>query len=110
MTQHPLAPPVPTQRADLWLWHARLAPTRTRAANLIREGAVRINKVRVRRPSATVKPGDVITLAAARHIRVIRIEAIAGARQGATKAALLFSEIATTRMPQPVGADAAQDT
>ena len=50
------------QRVDQWLWFARVAKSRTLAQALIARGKVRINRNRLEKPSATVKPGDVLTL------------------------------------------------
>ena len=50
------------QRVDQWLWFARVAKSRTLAQALVARGKVRINRNRLEKPSATVKPGDVLTL------------------------------------------------
>ncbi|MEZ5877011.1 MAG: S4 domain-containing protein [Tepidamorphaceae bacterium] len=77
----------------MWLWHARFAPTRTRASAFVREGRVRINKVKAKRASALVRIGDVITFASPRDVRVIRVEAISDRRLGAPAAAELYTEV-----------------
>ena len=46
-------------RADKWLWHARVAKTRTLAASLVTGGHVRLNSARISKASQPVKPGDV---------------------------------------------------
>lgn len=81
------------QRIDLWLWHARLARTRTRASALVRAGAVRINKVKTRRPSTGVRPGDVVTLRNEHQVRVCRVEGISDRRLGAAMISRLYTDL-----------------
>ena len=61
------------QRLDKWLWFARVVKTRSLAARLVSEGHVRINSVRAETPSKAVKPGDVLTVALDRHVRVLQV-------------------------------------
>jgi ribosome-associated heat shock protein Hsp15 len=61
------------QRLDKWLWHARFARTRTLAAQLVTQGYVRVNGVRAEAPARSVKRGDVLTLALARTVAVIKV-------------------------------------
>ena len=89
-----------SQRLDKWLWFARVAKTRTLAANFVSSGKVRVNKVKVEKPGSPVKIGDVITIAAHSRIRVLRVLA-AGTRRGpATEAALLFEDISPPAPPR----------
>jgi ribosome-associated heat shock protein Hsp15 len=91
------------QRLDKWLWFARVAKTRTLAARLVAEGKIRLNRVRVVKPSHAVKPGDVVTASVGRKVRVLRIVA-AGARRGPpSEAALLFEEL-TAAADVPISA------
>ena len=46
----------PAQRIDKWLWHARFARTRTLAARLAVSGQLRLDRARVTRASAMVRP------------------------------------------------------
>ena len=48
----------PGQRLDKWLWFVRVIKTRTQAAGLVTDGKVRINRVRVEKPSQTVRPAQ----------------------------------------------------
>ena len=59
------------QRIDKWLWHARVVRTRTAAAELATAGHVRINGRRVDAPSRAVRPGDVVTVALDRAVKVV---------------------------------------
>ena len=68
-------------RLDKWLWHARFAKSRGLAAKLITEKGVRVNGTRAAKPSAAVRPGDVLTFVLGVHVRVIRVQAL-GTRRG----------------------------
>jgi ribosome-associated heat shock protein Hsp15 len=83
-----------TQRVDQWLWFARIAKSRTLAQALVARGKVRINRTRMEKPSATVKPGDVLTLALGPTVRVLEILAIGTRRGPATEAQLLYRDLA----------------
>jgi ribosome-associated heat shock protein Hsp15 len=75
-----------TQRLDKWLWFARVAKSRTSAAQLVHDGKVRVNRVRVGKSSHSVRPGDVLTIAARGQVHVLRILAV-GLRRGPPAAA-----------------------
>ncbi|MGH6820205.1 MAG: S4 domain-containing protein, partial [Methylocella sp.] len=47
------------QRLDKWLWFARVAKSRTLAAQLVQNGKVRVNRAKAAKPSHSVRPGDV---------------------------------------------------
>ncbi|HEU0223057.1 MAG TPA: RNA-binding S4 domain-containing protein [Paracoccaceae bacterium] len=83
----------PGIRIDKWLWHARFFRTRSLAARMVAAGGVRVNRVRVTKPAALVRPGDVLTIALPGMVRVVRMVA-AGERRGpATEARALYAEI-----------------
>lgn len=87
------------QRLDKWLWFARVAKTRSLAARLVTEGHVRVNSIRIGTAAKSVKPGDVVTVALERHVRVLKILA-AGERRGpAPEAQRLYEDLA----PRPDG-------
>jgi ribosome-associated heat shock protein Hsp15 len=75
------AQPAETQRLDKWLWYARVVKSRTLAAQLVQDGKVRINRVRAAKPSQTVRPGDVLTIALRGSIEVLKVLA-PGVRRG----------------------------
>ena len=52
------------QRVDQWLWFARITKSRTLAQNLVARGKVRVNRVKIDKPSTLVKAGDVLTVVA----------------------------------------------
>ncbi|GGC50508.1 RNA-binding S4 domain-containing protein [Chelatococcus reniformis] len=81
------------QRLDKWLWYARMARTRSAAARLVSEGAVRVNGVRADAPARAVKVGDVLTLALPHATRVVAIRDLGERRGPALEAAGLYDDI-----------------
>ncbi|WP_112323950.1 RNA-binding S4 domain-containing protein [Oceanibium sediminis] len=79
-------------RLDKWLWHARFFKTRTLAAKLVGQGAVRVNSVRVTKPSHTVRPGDALTFVAGERVRVVVVTAIGERRGPAPEAQALYED------------------
>lgn len=72
-------------RIDVWLWRARFAKTRTLAATMVENGAIRLThqgrQVRLDKPSRTVHPGDRLVFALSG--RLIDLEVIGlGERRG----------------------------
>lgn len=80
-------------RLDKWLWHVRLFPSRTCAAEFVREGFARINSMRVVDPSRPVRTGDALTLALKSRTVVIEVVALPERRGSATIAAVAYREI-----------------
>jgi ribosome-associated heat shock protein Hsp15 len=89
------------QRIDKWLWHARVVRTRSAAASLAASGQVRINGQRVLVPSRAVRPGDVVTVALERAVRVLKVVGFAERRGSADDARVLCEVIE----PVPTRAD-----
>ena len=89
------------QRIDKWLWHARVVRTRTAAAELATSGHVRINGRRVDAPSRAVRPGDVVTVALDRAVRVVKVLAFAERRGSADDARALCQVLEPP--PPPAG-------
>lgn len=83
----------PKIRLDKWLWHARFIKTRSLAARFCAEGAVRVDGVPVDKPSQPVRPGQVLTFALGRHVRVIAIVAIGERRGPAPEARTLYEDL-----------------
>jgi len=83
-----------TQRLDKWLWFARVSKSRTLAAGLVEAGKVRVNRTRITKPSHTVRPGDVLTVALRGHVQILKIAA-PGARRGPPAEARLLYEVLT---------------
>lgn len=82
------------QRLDKWLWFARMARTRTAAATLVGEGHVRINGQRIVQAAKAVRPGDVLTIALARDVRLLRVLATGERRGPYEEARLLYEDLA----------------
>jgi ribosome-associated heat shock protein Hsp15 len=92
---------VPAQRLDQWLWFARVTKSRTSAAQLIGGGKVRVNRVRVVKPSHLLREGDVLTLALRGEVRVLEVLAV-GARRGPPREArLLYRLVNDGSRPDP---------
>ena len=81
------------QRLDKWLWHARVVKARTSAAELVERGHVRINGVREKSPGHAVKPGDVVTVALDRAVRVLKVTGFSERRGDAAAARVLYEEL-----------------
>jgi ribosome-associated heat shock protein Hsp15 len=71
----------PAQRLDKWLWFARVVKSRTMAAQLVGGGKVRVNRMRVLKPSHLLRAGDVLTIALRGEVRVLQVLGI-GERRG----------------------------
>lgn len=79
-------------RVDKWLWQARFFKSRALAAKVVESG-IRVDSTKVSKPSRTVSPGDVLTFAQGRQIRVVRILALGSRRGPATEAQELYEDL-----------------
>ncbi len=95
----------PALRLDKWLWYARFFKTRSLATRLCNGGKLRISGALVQRAHHPVRPGDVLTFPQGRHIRVVRVLALATRRGPALEAQQLYEDlsppVAETRLPGP---------
>ncbi len=91
-------------RLDRWLWQARHFKTRTRAAKAVEDGYVKVNSIRVVKPSHQVGTGDVLTFRQGRDVRVVRIVELAGRRGPAAEALTLYDDLAPRSSGGAVGA------
>jgi ribosome-associated heat shock protein Hsp15 len=104
-------PSLDRQRIDKWLWHARVVRTRQAAASLAASGHVRVNGQRIDAPSRAVRPGDVVTVALDRAVRVLKVLGFAARRGSADDARALCADIepalgrASERSPRPAPRD-----
>jgi ribosome-associated heat shock protein Hsp15 len=89
------------QRVDKWLWHARVVRTRSAAAALADAGLVRVNAARIDSSSRPVRPGDVVTVALDRHVRVLKVKGFAERRGSAEIARALFDDLTPPPDPAP---------
>lgn len=80
------------QRLDKWLWYARFAKSRSIAAKVIEGGYIRVNRLKVTRPSVCVKRGDVLTATLYGKVRLIEISDIASRRGSPSEAIKLYNE------------------
>ncbi len=76
----------------------RLCKTRSRAAAIISEKGVRINRRKVHRPSAAVRIGDVLTLALHGQVRIIEVIGLSRRRVSAVMAQRLRRDLMTTEI------------
>ncbi|MEG6507752.1 RNA-binding S4 domain-containing protein [Methyloligella sp. 2.7D] len=81
------------QRLDKWIWCARLAKSRSIAADLIVAGKVRINGERARKSSRRVKPGDVLTGITFGRLWVVRVVAEAERRLPPSAVSELYQDL-----------------
>ena len=81
------------QRLDRWLWFSRAVKSRTLAAAQIEAGKIRVNAIKVIKPSQTIKPGDVVTSSASKDVRIFRVKALGARRGPATEAQLLYDDL-----------------
>ncbi len=84
---------ITVQRVDKWLWFTRLVKTRSQASKLISSGKVRINKVKVTKPAAGVKEGDVITAVIHQKIRIVKVLKPGHRRGSAPEAQELYESL-----------------
>ena len=90
-----------TQRIDKWLWFARIVKTRSLAAALVADGAVRVNRNRIAKPSHPVAPGDILTLALRGRAQVVKVLDIGARRGPASEARLLYEDVSATPSEPP---------
>jgi len=88
------------QRIDKWLWHARVVRTRSAAAALSDAGLVRINGVRIDTSSRPVRPGDVVTVALDRNVRVLKVVGYAERRGSAETVRALYEDLTPPPAPR----------
>jgi ribosome-associated heat shock protein Hsp15 len=101
-----------TQRLDKWLWFVRVVRTRTLAAGLVAGGRVRVNRERIVKPSQSVRPGDVITVAVGAHVRILEVIGAGDRRGPPAEAQLLYRELTPPKSAASAagGDDASQES
>jgi len=82
-----------TQRIDKWLWYARVVKSRSLAQKLVGCGHVRVNRDKVTAPAKPVRPGDVLTIALGRGVRVLKVIAPGTRRGPAPEAQALYEDL-----------------
>ena len=86
-----------TLRLDKWLWHARVFRTRSLATRFCSEGRIRIGGRVIDKAHYGVKPGDVLTFAHGRDVKVLKIVALGARRGPAPEARTLYEDLSTPR-------------
>jgi ribosome-associated heat shock protein Hsp15 len=97
------------QRADKWLWFARATKTRALAAKLVSAGHVRLNGKRMDDPGRGLLVGDVLTIALARDVRVLKIVGFGERRGPAAQARLLYEDMTPPRAQVSDASDCGAD-
>lgn len=88
-------------RLDKWLWFARVAKSRSIAADLIHSGYVRINGVRADAASRALRVGDTLTIALPRAVLVLRVKALGTRRGPAPEARSLYDDLSAPQQMTP---------
>lgn len=94
--------PALERRIDKWLWYTRLVKSRTLAQALVTAGKVRVNRIKLEKPGATVKIGDVVTLSAKAQVRIIKVVATGVRRGPASEAQTLYEDLTPPPPPRDV--------
>lgn len=84
-------------RIDKWLWYARVVKTRSAAAALCEDGSVRLNGTRVDQAHKAIRIGDVVTVALAGRIKVLKVLALAERRGPYAEAQHIYEDLS----PEP---------
>jgi len=80
-------------RIDKWLWFARVVKTRSAAAKLCEDGSVRLNGAKVEQAHRPVRPGDVLTVALAGRVKVLKVVALAERRGPYSEAQHIYEDL-----------------
>ncbi|MCA0318037.1 MAG: RNA-binding S4 domain-containing protein [Proteobacteria bacterium] len=88
-------------RIDKWLWFARVVKTRSAAAKLCEDGSVRLNGAKVEQAHKPVRPGDVLTVALAGRVKVLKVVALAERRGPYSEAQHIYEDLS----PEPLRFD-----
>lgn len=86
------APESPSLRLDKWLWFARLARSRARAAQLCAAGCIAIGDVTIAKPHHALRCGDWVTIALGRQRRRLKVLSLGARRGPAAEARRLYEE------------------
>jgi len=87
-----------SQRLVKWLLQTRFFKTRGLEARVVSDGKVRVNSVRVSKPSRAVAAGDTLTFPQGAEIRVVRVLALPVRRGPAPEARSCYADVAP---PEP---------
>jgi ribosome-associated heat shock protein Hsp15 len=83
-----------------------MAKTRSIAVDLIRAGHVRVNGDKAKSPGKSIRPGDVLTIALSRDVRILKMLGPGERRGPYVEARLLYEDLAP---PQSLPDEEADD-
>jgi len=89
--------PEPTLRLDIFLWHARLAKTRSAAQAICEGGRLRLDGRRIERAHCPVRVGMVMAFPLNGVVRILRVEALPTRRGPPAEARTLYTPLEPTR-------------
>lgn len=81
------------QRIDRFLWHARLARSRSLARKIAERGHIRCDGRRIDRAHAKVRIGEVLSVPLPRGVKVLRIESLPPRRVSAKQLGEVYTAI-----------------
>ncbi|MBI0164019.1 RNA-binding S4 domain-containing protein [Bartonella sp. M0283] len=84
---------VSRQRLDKWLFFSRTVKTRSLAAKLVEGSKVRVNRVKIDKPSYSIKVGDVLTIRLERSVVVYKVAGLGERRGPVAEARLLYEDL-----------------
>lgn len=99
-----------TLRLDTWLFFARFFKSRALAARLCESGKLRLSGATVDKAHAKLRIGDVLTFPQGRHIRVVKVAALATRRGPAPEARALYEDLSPPETQPPLPKDAARSS
>ena len=102
----PREAPSPPQRVDKWLFFARIAKSRSLAQRMVADGRVRCNGDKLAAASASVRAGDVLTIALDRRVLVLKVAAPGKRRGPAPEARELYEDMSPPPPPREARAPA----
>src|SRR5690625_862798 len=86
-------------RADVWVWAARLAKTRSQASTACKAGHVKVNDASAK-PALPIRVGDVVRVKLHERERIYKVTGLALKRGSATEAAKLFEDLTPPPLPR----------
>lgn len=92
------------QRLDKWLWAARFFKTRALATEAIGLGRVRVEG-QVVKPARELKPGDLVEVRQAGHIKTVRVLGLSAQRGPAPVAQALYAETPESQAARQASAE-----
>jgi ribosome-associated heat shock protein Hsp15 len=82
-------------RLDQWLWHARFAKSRSRAARLCTAGTVAVNGLAVKKAHYPIRVGDLVVVPHGVLARTVLVKALGKRRGPSSEAQSLYADVAT---------------